>query len=466
MSKFLYQIALLCFLFCLFSCNKNNSNKRIVDYPQVNSIDNVTMTNKLRVIMDYNSINYFIYRGRPMGFQYELIKRFADYIGVDLEITVSNNLKESFDLLDENKHHLLATNLTNTSYRNKRYILTEPIDETKQVVVQRKTKDSSYYISNINNLHSKTIYIKGNSGYLDALKTIEKEHNLKIDIIPYDKFNTEDLIRLVSLGKIDYTISDYNIAYINSKYYNNLDLSLEICENKNLSWALNKKSIYLAQELNKWIKQFKRTATYRIIHNKYYKSNRAVKIFHSSYYYLNTGKISNYDTIIKKKSQNINWDWKLLASLIYQESKFDPEAQAWTGAYGLMQVMPETAETFKIEDYEDPTNNIEAGTRYIKYLNSTFKKHLTDTTDIVKFVLAAYNVGAGHVFDARRLATKYGKNPDKWDNNTDFFLLNKSNPTYYKDPLSRNGYCRGSEPYNFVYEIIDRYNHYNNIIRE
>lgn len=401
-----------------------------------------------------------------MGFQYELIKRFAEYLGADLEITVSNNLSESFKLLNENKHHILATNLTNTSERNSRFILTDPIDHTKQVLVQRKRSNKTEYISGLKQMSNKSIYVKGNSGYFNQLNKLKEKQELEINIIPFHKFNTEDLIRLVALGEIDYTVSDYNIAYINSKYYNNLDLSLDISETQKLSWALNKESISLANEINNWLRKFKKTATYRIIHNKYYKSSRAVKIFHSSYYYLNSGKISNYDTIIKTKSKNINWDWKLLAALIYQESKFDPEAQAWTGAYGLMQIMPETAETFRIEDFESPVGNIEAGTRYIKYLDKTFKKHLSDTTDLVKFILAAYNVGAGHVLDARRLAEKYGKNPDKWNNNTDFYLLNKSNPTYYKDPLSRNGYCRGREPYNFVYEIMERYNHYNNIIRE
>ena len=466
MGNFISKIILLCSLFYLFSCSDTNSEKRIIDYPKASCIDNITISNKLKVIMDYNSINYFIYKGKPMGFQYELVKRFADHLGVRLEVTVSNNLKESFNLLNSNNHHILATNLTNTPQKNNKFILTYPIDEAKQVIVQRKSNDSSYYLSNIKEINNKTIFIKGDSGYLETLKIIEKNHNINIDAIPYHKFNTEDLIRLVALGKINYTVSDYNIAYINSKFYENLDISLEICGPQKLSWALNKENADLAHEINKWLKQFKKTATYRIIHNKYFKSKRAVKIFHSSYYYLNSGKVSNFDTIIKQKSKNINWDWKLLASLIYQESKFDPEAEAWTGAYGLMQIMPETAETFRIENYKDPNNNIEAGTRYIKYLNTTLKKHLNDTTDLVKFVLAAYNVGAGHVLDARRLAVKYGKNPDKWDNNTDFFLLNKSSPTYYRDTLSRNGYCRGTEPYNFVYEIINRYNHYNNIIRE
>lgn len=465
MRKIKSNIVFLCFLFCLCSCVSSTRNKRIIDYPKICNLDNITLKDKLKVIMNYNSINYFIYRGRPMGFQYELIKRFADYLGVDLEVTVSNNLDESFRLLN-NDYHIFASNLSQTPERNKKYLLSYPIDETKQVIIQRISNDSLYTIRNIKDLNNKTLFIKGNSGYYHTLNKLVKQKKIDIDIIPYDKFNTEDLIRMVALGKINYTVSDYNMAYINSKYYKNLDISVDICEPIKLSWALNKRSSYLAQELNKWLKEFKRTATYRIIHNKYYKSKRAVRIFHQSYHYLNTGKISQYDNIIKEKCKNIKWDWKLLASLIYQESKFDPEAESWTGAYGLMQVMPETAETFRIYNYEKPISNIEAGTRYINYLNKTFKKHLSDTTDLVKFVLAAYNVGAGHVLDARRLAAKYGKNPDKWDNHTDYFLLNKSNQVYYRDSLSRYGYCRGKEPYDFVYEIIERYNHYNNIIKE
>lgn len=466
MGKSIRQISLFCLLLLCAACTKKESNTLIKDHPKLCGMDDISIKGKLNVIMEYNSINYFIYRGRPMGFQYELIKRFADHLGVDLEIQVSNNLSESFRLLKYNRCHILANSITYTEERNNDFILTSPIVKTTQVLVQRKKDMAVKYLSDINDLDNKRIFVKGNSGYISAMNKLKKNKELNIDIVPYNNFNTEDLIRLVSRGEIDYTISDYNIAHLNSRYYDNIDLSLQISEPTKTSWALNKKSIFLAKEINKWLEDFKKTATYWIIYKKYYKSKRAVKIFHSSYYYLNSGKISNYDTIIKEKSKEINWDWKLLAALIYQESKFDPEAEAWTGAYGLMQVMPETAETFKIDDYEIPEKNIEAGTRYIKYLDKTLKKHLKDTSDIVKFVLASYNVGAGHVLDARRLAAKYGKNPDKWNNNTDFYLLNKSNPTYYKDPLSRYGYCRGREPYNFVYEIIDRYNHYINIIKE
>ena len=131
-----------------------------------------------------------------------------------------------------------------------------------------------------------------------------------------------------------------------------------------------------------------------------------------------------------------------------------------------MQIMPETARMVKMDEYDSPSKNIEAGMRYIKYIENIFKKELSDTTEIIPFVLASYNVGPGHILDARRLAKKYGKNPDLWYNNTDFFILNKANPLYYKDNLSRNGYCNGEEPYNYVEEIMARYYHYNNLIKE
>ncbi len=468
MNKSIKQIFFFCFLLLCFSCIKKEINTSVKDHPNICAFNDIKMRGKLKVIMEYNSINYFIYRGKPMGFQYELIKRFAEHLGVGLDIQVSNNLSESFKLLKHNRCHILANSITYTENRSKEYILTTPIVKTNQVLIQRKRdeNDTINYISEIKDIDNKKIFVKGNSGYISEINKLSKNNNLNVDIISCHNFNTEELIRQVSKGKIDYTLADHNIAHLNSRYYTNIDLSLSISQPLNISWAINKESFLLANEINQWLEDFKKTATYWIIYEKYYKSERAVRIFHSSYYYLNSGKISNYDSIIKKESKNIGWDWKLLAALIYQESRFDPEAESWAGAYGLMQIMPETAETFNITNYKLPKNNIKAGSRYINYLDKTLRKHLKDTSDIVKFILASYNVGAGHVLDARRLAIKYGKNPDKWYNNTDIYLLKKSDPFYYKDTLSRYGYCRGMETYNFVYEIMDRYDHYINIIKE
>lgn len=457
--KFLY---LCTTILILISCTKTKYKKNDIG----ENLYEIRLKKKIRVVMDYNSINYFIYKGKPMGFQYDLAQLFAKHLGVSLDVVVNNNLDESFAMLENGDCHILTTSLTQTEARKELFDFSLPIGETAVVFVQRTGEKSPYTISKINNLKNKTIYIRKNTIYETILQDLNSERNLNINIVSVKNFSTEDLIRMVSTKEIDYTISDENIAYINAQRHNNLDISVSLSKKQKLSWGVNKNQSELKEELNKWLNDFVESYTYRILYNKYYKSQRALNFYKSSYNVLNSGKISDFDDIIKEKCKNTNWDWKLIASLIFQESRFNPNAGSWAGASGLMQIMPETAKMVRIDEYDSPSKNIEAGMRYIKYLESIFKKELSDTTEIIPFVLASYNVGPGHILDARRLAKKYGKNPDLWYNNTDFFILNKANPLYYKDNLSRNGYCNGEEPYNYVEEIMARYYHYNNLIKE
>ena len=169
--------------------------------------------------------------------------------------------------------------------------------------------------------------------------------------------------------------------------------------------------------------------------------------------------------MLKEKSLDINWGWRLLASLVYQESKFQPDATSWMGAFGLMQLMPETAEVYGLDSQASPEENIEAGINYIKDLDARFIDLIGDPEERMKFVLASYNAGIAHVFDARRLAAKYSRDPDVWIDNVDYFLLNKSDPKYYNDSVVFYGYCRGEEPYKYVNDILDRFEHYKNVIK-
>lgn len=162
----------------------------------------------------------------------------------------------------------------------------------------------------------------------------------------------------------------------------------------------------------------------------------------------------------------MGWDWRLLAAIIFQESGFNPEAVSWLGAVGLMQVMPETALSLGIEDYINPKDNIRAGTTYLKRLEKIFSKYPLKKEDQIKFTLAAYNAGPGHVIDAMKLAEAYNKDPYIWNNNVDYFLLHKSNPEFYRDTLIRHGYCDGKQAYDFVNNILENYSHYKNTIPE
>jgi membrane-bound lytic murein transglycosylase F len=176
------------------------------------------------------------------------------------------------------------------------------------------------------------------------------------------------------------------------------------------------------------------------------------------------GQISEYDQAIKKTAKKIGWDWRLLASLIHQESHFIPDLESEKGAFGLMQLMPVVMERYEIDYNATPEEQIEVGGKLIQHLEKCLHNKVTDSAERVKFVLAAYNAGLGHVYDAQRLAEKYGKSPDIWEDNVDFFILNKSKPEYYNDSCCRNGYLRGTETYSFVESVLKKHKQYKLII--
>ena len=169
------------------------------------------------------------------------------------------------------------------------------------------------------------------------------------------------------------------------------------------------------------------------------------------------GKISHYDDLFRKYAKEIGWDWRLLASLAYTESNFDPNVVSWAGARGLMQLMPATARAMGVPPGKDsdPEESIKAAVKYIARLQQIFAK-VPDKAEQEKFVLAAYNAGVGHITDAMALADKYGRNRYLWDHHVDHYILLKSNVEYYSDPVCKSGYFRGTETYNFVREVTGR----------
>lgn len=170
--------------------------------------------------------------------------------------------------------------------------------------------------------------------------------------------------------------------------------------------------------------------------------------------------ISKYDSLIQKYSDKIGWDWRLLASMMYQESRFNPDARSPQGAFGVMQMMPVTGAKYGIDTTATVEQQIAAGVRYLAYLNKLFSDRVSDEQERIKFILASYNVGPGHIFDAVRLADRMGKQPMVWDNNVDSCLLDKSLPEYYTLPEARNGYCRGKEAFTYVRDVIQRFEGY------
>jgi membrane-bound lytic murein transglycosylase F len=210
----------------------------------------------------------------------------------------------------------------------------------------------------------------------------------------------------------------------------------------------------------------RRTVDYNVVYDKYFKSSKSRKIQkRSEFSSFGGGKLSPYDDLIKEFATKIGWDWRFLAAMVFRESKFDPNVKSWAGAVGLMQVLPRTGKEYGITKLTNPTQNLEAGTRHIEWLEKMWKDVVLDSVERRNFVLASYNVGHGHVFDARRLTIKYGADRNTWGQVAPY-LLKKSNPAYYNDSVVEYGYCRGIEPVNYVNTILQNYGNYMAIFPE
>ena len=309
----------------------------------------------LRVIMEYNSISYFIYRGQRFGFEYELMQEFAKSIGVKLEIVVAHSSDDQFNLLNEGKGDIIANGLLSNDKIKQKANFTVPYRNIEQVIVQRKTgkyfnaTDSTY--KNDSTIHStleladKIVYVAENSIYYDKLKELSNTLGINIDVrILSDDRGTEDIIEAIANNEIDYTIANKDIAMINKSYFENLDVNVTTGVPENLRWAVRNNSPELLTYINSWISTTLKEKLYANLYDRYFNQQKNIEFgFDEENASYQQGTISHFDAIIQKYAKNINWDWRLVAAIIHQESKFNPNARSWCGAQGLMQLMPGTA---------------------------------------------------------------------------------------------------------------------------
>ncbi len=454
------------FLLFLFSCEFSHEGKHITKDDGTRDLEQILTEGKLVAVTEFNSTNYFIYKGEPMGFHFDLLKAFASHLGVRLEIIAENSLESAFKMVESGEVDVFANNLTIMTERAERVEFSLPHSQTRQVLVQRKA-DSIQGVEVVRNgieLGGKIIYVQQGSAAAKRLKNISEEIGVPIVVVEMSNYEVDELIELVASGEIDYTVCDEDIAKVNSFHFENIDFEMAVSLDQNLAWALNKNSPELTAKLNKWLEGYLKTAEYRIIRNKYFENPFWAKRILTELAKTRVGEISRFDEGFKLASSKIDWDWRLFAALVYNESKFKHEAKSGRGASGLMQFMPSTANYFGVSHNTDAQSQIQAGGRYLNWLEKRFEDSTITPDQRIKFVLASYNAGIGHVIDARNLARKYGKDPNVWDNNVDYFILNKSK--YSQDTIVRHGRLKGVETYKYVNKVFDTYKHYRNIVPE
>lgn len=457
MKPFSFWLGLCMYCMFLASCATSGQQEAEYDLPQIKE------RGELVALTVTGSTSYFNYRGEPMGFQYELAGQFARSLGVELKLKVLKDERELVRCLLRGEGDLIAYNLPITkAYKDSlRYCGEENI--THQVLVQRNGK---HVLKDVTQLIGKEVYVSPGK-YSHRLFNLNQELGGGIDlhVLETDSVSSEELIARVADGQIAYTVATDELAKVNKTYYPKLNIDLRISFDQRSSWAVRKSSRLLAEAADKWHKENINSPEFRAIAKRYFEVAKHVP--HGSILSLKEGKISLYDDLFRRYAQQISWDWRLLAALAYTESNFNPKVVSWAGAKGLMQLMPATSRAMGVPSGKesDPEESIKAGVKYIAALKRMFGK-VKDPEEQTKFILAAYNAGVGHVTDAMALAKKYGRNPYIWEHHVAHYILLKSNEEFYRDPVCRNGYFRGTETYDFVRDVVTRAAIYKQKIRD
>lgn len=450
MHKYIY-IFLLSVLLIFSSCSYEKSSNKSRDLSEI--IDSDT----IKVGTLYGPISYFNYKESEMGYEYETLKLLCKDLGVELKLLVATNVSELLSMIEDAEIDLIAYRVPYTSENKERVSFTEREYISNQVLVQCK---SDSMITDVLGLSGKVITVVPNSIYSKRLLYLNDEIGGGVIMrIPEDTVKVEDLIADVAHHKIQYTFAEKDLARLNKTYFGNIDYSLDVSFPQRAAWCVSKESPLLLNYINEWVTKTYKSARHSAIYNKYFEKS---KYFESEGYKKipNYNRISSYDEYFKKYASIIGWDWRLIAAVAYKESKFNPKVVSWAGACGIMQIMPSTAMSLGLteEEFFDPEKNIRTGVKYLSKMKKLFPK-ISDKQEQIKFVLASYNAGVGHVFDARALAEKNGKNPDLWSDVREYLRL-KSDPEYYNDEVCKYGYCRGEEPVNYVDIITMKYSEY------
>jgi len=478
-SRLALSLGFVFLLSTLSGCNLETESTRTspddglnvsVTEPVERDYADIKKSGVLRVITRYSSNTYFLHQGLEWGFEYELIKEFAKEHDLALDIIITGPDENPFDLLNSGKGDVIAANYTITPERDQYVKFTRGYNLVNQIVVYSDKIEAPP--QTIEELASSEIplTVRRNSSYYNRIKELQKKgYEIDINVVSDEK-DTESLLFDISQGEYRGTVADDNIFQASNKYMAGLVQGPTIARNDTIAWAIRENAPDLETNLNKFLyKHFrfsgrdappKRSTFLNVLRKRYFEEGPQIAGYYNPAQRVEgSGIISPYDDLIKSIADSAGVDWLLIASMVAQETKFNPNSKSWAGAIGLMQVMPRFSEVKDENMLYDEETNIREGVRII----SEHLEHYAymDSTNQWAFALATYNAGPGHLADARRLVIDHNKNPNEWKPTSEA-LLKLMQRKYYKD--ARYGFCRGIETVRYVQEVLNRYKTYESIL--
>ncbi len=442
----------------------------------------------LIVLAPYNATTYFIYRGEPLGYEYELLQSFAKSEGLELKMVVVADPKSLFSILNDGEGDIAADRLVPTPENNNDVAFTHALYRTEPVLVQQEEPPEkagkgtekalrpgpadqmpevdiqARLITQPAQLSGKTVTLPEQSPYSRTLVELSDEISGEIHVVEMGAVQDEELAQKVARGEVQFTVMQKNLADLKEAEFKNLKVRPIISKSHSVAWAVRKTSPELMKSLNSWIEEKQNGSLFDKLYQKYFIDRRNyLERVESGFLTSTTGKLCPYDDLLKQHATELTWDWRLLASQAFQESRFKSDAHSWAGASGLLQLMPATARQYGVKNSLDPSDNVQGAVKFLIWLEGFWRERVTNEGERLKFVLASYNAGAGHVRDAQRLTEKYGGNAESWED-VSYWLLQESTQQYSADPVVKFGFCRGLEPVNYVSHILARFDRYKQFV--
>ncbi|MDU9389651.1 membrane-bound lytic murein transglycosylase MltF [Pseudomonas sp. zfem002] len=402
----------------------------------------------LRVITRNSPATYFQDRNGETGFEYELVKRFAEDLGVELQIETADNLDDLFSQLGQpNGPVLAAAGLVNSEQRKHQARFSHPYLEVTPQVIYRNGKTRP---TNAAGLVGKRILVLKGSSHAEQLAELKKQHP-GLEYEESDQVEVVDLLRMVDEGQIDLTLVDSNELAMNQVYFPNVRVAFDLGDARDQRWAVAAgEDNSLLNEIDKFLDKVEKNGTLQRLKDRYY-GHVDVLGYVGAYTFAQhlQERLPRFEKHFRNSAKQEQVDWRLLAAIGYQESMWQPEVTSKTGVRGLMMLTQRTAQAMGVSNRLDPVQSIRGGAKYFMHVKEELDDSIKEP-DRTWFALAAYNVGGGHLDDARKMAEREGLNPNKWLD-VKKMLPRLSQKKYYSK--TRYGYARGGEPVHFVANI-------------
>ncbi|WP_259105856.1 membrane-bound lytic murein transglycosylase MltF [Pseudomonas sp. JUb42] len=417
-----------------------------VDKP--NTLERVKEDGVLRVITRNSPATYFEDRNGETGFEYELVKRFAENLGVELKIETADNLDDLFDQMHKPGGPVLAAaGLIDTEKRKQQVRFSHPYLEVTPQVIYRNGQSRP---TDAGDLVGKRIVVLKGSSHAEQLAAL-KAKNPAIEYEESDAVEVVDLLRMVDEGQIDLTLVDSNELAMNQVYFPNVRVAFDLGEARNQRWAVALgEDNSLLNEINAYLDKVQKNGMLQQLKDRYY-GHVDVLGYVGAYTFAQhlQERLPKYQKNFQASAKQSQVDWRLLAAIGYQESLWQPDVTSKTGVRGLMMLTQNTAQAMGVANRLDAKQSIQGGAKYFAYIKEQLDDKIEEP-DRTWLALASYNIGSGHLDDARKLAENEGLNPNKWLD-VKKMLPRLSQKQWYRK--TRYGYARGGEPVSFVANI-------------